>query len=172
MTAPLELVFLLHLHLPTGSSREEAERAWLNCFQPILGALHHTPDVRLGVLLAGEIVSELIQPVRYRSIADARPRIIAPGETTVFSFAVTTESMVGIGVESGSEILDTSVYDSNFGLVGTGRLLYRKLLPGEYFLEVRSGNTPVRYRPVIYGAHGSRTEIPRDVIEHYEGDRQ
>jgi hypothetical protein len=120
----------------------------------------------------GEIISELIQPVPYDSIADAGPRIIAPGETTVFSFDVTTESMVGIGIEAGSEILNTSVYDSNFGLVGTGRLLFRKLSPGEYFLEVRSGNTPVRYRPVIYGADGSRSEIPRDVIEHYEGDRQ
>ncbi|MBW1879651.1 MAG: DUF1926 domain-containing protein [Deltaproteobacteria bacterium] len=59
MHAPLELVLLLHLNLPSGSSRTQCELAWENCFQPIIGALHHTPDARTGLLLAGELVQEL-----------------------------------------------------------------------------------------------------------------
>jgi len=59
VNAPLELVLLLHLNLPSGSSRTQCELAWENCFQPIIGALHHTPDARAGLVLAGELVQEL-----------------------------------------------------------------------------------------------------------------
>jgi hypothetical protein len=59
VNAPLELVLLLHLNLPSGSTRTECELAWENCFQPIIGALHHTPDARAGLVLAGELIEEL-----------------------------------------------------------------------------------------------------------------
>ena len=59
MSQPLELVLLVHLHLPAGGSAADCERAWSNCFEPMLGAMHHTPGVRLGLVLSGELVPDL-----------------------------------------------------------------------------------------------------------------
>jgi hypothetical protein len=57
----LNVATLLHLGLAPGLPDDEAERLWSDCFQPLIGALHHTPDFRVGVVLAGEIVEDWLQ---------------------------------------------------------------------------------------------------------------
>ncbi len=59
MSTPLDLVLLVHMHLPAGGTAAECERAWSNCFEPMLGAIHHTPGVRIGLVLSGELVPDL-----------------------------------------------------------------------------------------------------------------
>ncbi|MGK0347145.1 MAG: hypothetical protein ACI855_003228, partial [Myxococcota bacterium] len=59
MSTPLDLVLLVHMHLPAGGTAAACERAWSNCFEPMLGAIHHTPDVRIGLVLSGELVPDL-----------------------------------------------------------------------------------------------------------------
>lgn len=59
MAASLDLVLLVHLHLPVGGTVAECERAWSHCFEPMLGAIHHTPGVRIGLVLSGELVPDL-----------------------------------------------------------------------------------------------------------------
>jgi hypothetical protein len=55
----LDVVLLLRLHLPAGGTLEANERAWRQCFEPLIGAIHHTPDVRLGLVLSGELIADL-----------------------------------------------------------------------------------------------------------------
>ncbi len=59
MTQTLQLSFLLHLRLDPAWDDAACETAWRDCFQPLLGALHHTPDVRVGLVLSGHLVEDL-----------------------------------------------------------------------------------------------------------------
>lgn len=61
MTEPVHVTPILHLTLPPGLPEADAETLWRECFQPLLGAIHHTPTVRLGVVLAGELVEDFQQ---------------------------------------------------------------------------------------------------------------
>lgn len=57
----LNVSLVVQLDLPAGASNEVAERAWVECFRPLIGAVHHTPDVRLGFVLDGELIADLQQ---------------------------------------------------------------------------------------------------------------
>ncbi len=59
MSDPLQLALILHLHRPPGLDRRARLAAWDDCFQPLIGALHHNPDLRVGLVLAGELVEDL-----------------------------------------------------------------------------------------------------------------
>lgn len=59
MSDRLDLVLLVHLHLPAGGSAEDCEQAWVRCFEPMLGAIHHTPGVRVGLVLSGDLIPDL-----------------------------------------------------------------------------------------------------------------
>jgi alpha-amylase len=59
MTTPICLI--VHVHLPAGASDEVAELTWARCLQPLIGAIHHTPDVRVGLVLGGEQIEDLQQ---------------------------------------------------------------------------------------------------------------
>lgn len=55
----LDVAVVLHLTLDPGTTEAESDRLWRECFQPLIGAIHHTPDVKLGLVLAGELVEDL-----------------------------------------------------------------------------------------------------------------
>lgn len=57
----LNLCLVVHLDLPAGAPDQLAERAWLQCYQPLIGAIHHTPEVRLALALGGEMLQDLQQ---------------------------------------------------------------------------------------------------------------
>ncbi len=57
----LNLTLVVHVSLPAGASDEQAERAWRQCYQPLIGAIHHTPGVKLALVLGGEMVEDLQQ---------------------------------------------------------------------------------------------------------------
>ncbi len=55
------VVVILHLGMAPGTQPSDADFWWRECFQPLIGAAHHTPNVRMGLVLAGEIVEEFEQ---------------------------------------------------------------------------------------------------------------
>lgn len=61
MSETLRVAVVLHLSLAPGLTGHDADILWRECFQPLIGALHHTPAVKVGVALAGELVEELEQ---------------------------------------------------------------------------------------------------------------
>ncbi len=61
MSDPLSLTVTLHLRLPPLSDEAHGERLWRDAFEPLIGAIHHNPDVRLGLVLAGQIVEDFQQ---------------------------------------------------------------------------------------------------------------
>lgn len=58
MSEPLLVAVVLHLNLSAGLSPSEADELWKQSFQPLIGAVHHIPEARVGVVLAGELVEE------------------------------------------------------------------------------------------------------------------
>ena len=58
MNQALQLALLIHMHLPPGLDRAEFEQRWRDCYQPLIGALHHSPQVKLGLVLGGELVQD------------------------------------------------------------------------------------------------------------------
>lgn len=49
----------LHLDLPAGTPTSEVESLWSDCFEPLLGALHHLEAARVGLVLAGDLLPTL-----------------------------------------------------------------------------------------------------------------
>ena len=61
MSKALNLIPIVHLFLAPGASEPEAERRWRDAFQPIIGALHHTPAIKVGLVLGGDLIEDLQQ---------------------------------------------------------------------------------------------------------------
>lgn len=61
MPEPLRVAIVLHLDLPPGTSPAEADRIWREAHAPLLGALHHIPGARAGVVLAADVQQEIEQ---------------------------------------------------------------------------------------------------------------
>ncbi|MBN2797843.1 MAG: DUF1926 domain-containing protein [Deltaproteobacteria bacterium] len=59
MSQSLDLVVLLHVRLAPGLRLAELERLWKTSLQPLIGLLHHTPTVKVGVALGGEVLRAL-----------------------------------------------------------------------------------------------------------------
>jgi hypothetical protein len=54
----LQVALIVHMNLRPGLPEADADLLWRDCFQPLIGAIHHTPGVKLGLCLAGELVEE------------------------------------------------------------------------------------------------------------------
>jgi hypothetical protein len=61
LSDPLHIAVVLHLNLSAGTSPADAEALWKSAFQPLIGAVHHIPEARVGLVLAGELVEEFQQ---------------------------------------------------------------------------------------------------------------
>lgn len=59
MSRSLDLVLLLSLRVSQGLRLVELERAWKLTIQPLLGLLYHTPDLKVGLALSGEVLRAL-----------------------------------------------------------------------------------------------------------------
>ena len=58
MKEPILLNLIIHLYREPALSRSERNRAWNECFAPLIGALHHNPEVKASLVLAGELVED------------------------------------------------------------------------------------------------------------------
>jgi hypothetical protein len=116
------------------------------------------------------LIFSAIQPIELTG-AEAPYRFIGPGEEALYVFQVIAASRVGVGVRAEADEPVVELLDAELASLGTGRVLFRELDPGRYFLRVTGGDEPVLYAPVLYGHRGSLDSVPRDVIEQYREER-
>ncbi|MFW5689381.1 MAG: hypothetical protein ACOC1U_07410, partial [Spirochaetota bacterium] len=135
----------------------------------VLGPGRHTVVTRP---LAGEpqpdpLGVQILQPARISETLDAEPLFLAAHERTVFGFEVASDGAVGVGLETETDDFTTYLLDDELNVLGSGRLFYRTLTAGSYYLLAENGDSPMRATPVILADRGSRTGVPEDVIENY-----
>jgi hypothetical protein len=95
--------------------------------------------------------------------------LLPPGETRAFSFTVTLEGPVGVGVRADSDTVTCKLLDSAGRPLGSGVVLMTKLTPGEYVLTVHAParSAPARVRPAVVGIRPPDTGPPPEVIRKY-----
>ncbi|MFT3841664.1 MAG: hypothetical protein QM723_32040 [Myxococcaceae bacterium] len=94
---------------------------------------------------------------------------VAPAEVRVYRFSTGSKGWVGLGVQTGSEALDCSIYDDGHRLLGDGCQQYMQLDKGNYLLTVRmppkTGAQPLRFKPVLLGLAGATTGVPDEYLK-------
>jgi len=124
-----------------------------------------------GLVQQGRLRLQKITPQLLDSDAASKTWLIHSGEIQVFRFQVTTKATVGVGVQTESDRLQARLFDGQSTLLATGPLVFQELEVGEYLFTVRtsrSSSSPVQYRPVVFGHHGSLQGIPADVMKQYQ----
>jgi hypothetical protein len=96
--------------------------------------------------------------------------LLSPGEAQLWPVAVKAAGRVGLALNADSEEPRLWLFGPDFHLLGQGRLFWRTLAPGTYWLVVEGGEHTVRYRPVLLGLEGSRLGVPDDVQAQFLGD--
>ena len=110
---------------------------------------------------------QVLDPIPVSEAIEPDAVFLAGGERVVFSIDVTDEVPVGIGLQSESDDFVTYLLDDQLGVVGSGRLYYRELSVGRYYLLAENGSRPMNVVPVVIADRGSRTGVPEPVIESY-----
>jgi hypothetical protein len=98
------------------------------------------------------------------------PEVLLPaGSTRVFSFEVSRQGSVGVGVRASSDFVSTTLLDEDGTELGRGVVLMRELSPGRYFLAIESARTApaVTARPAVAGIAPPSTGPPSEVIRRY-----
>jgi hypothetical protein len=131
------------------------------------GSYHVLTAPLAGKYQEGEILLQKIFPITIDE-QSTDEFFIGPEELQVYGFRVQIPGLVGAGLAVESDLLDAELYDYGFKLIGQGNLIFQELAAGLYFLVVRSGDTPVQYRPLVVGLSGSLTEIPQSIIDQYK----
>jgi hypothetical protein len=95
--------------------------------------------------------------------------ILPPGGSRLYSFVVTREGPVGVGVWSDSGTIEGTVLDASGRPLGSGVVQMPKLKPGTYLLSLRVPETgrPVGVRPALVGLQTPPTGPPEDVVRSY-----
>jgi hypothetical protein len=95
--------------------------------------------------------------------------LLAPGATRLFSFTVTREGPVGVGVRASADVVQTTLLTSGGRSLGSGVVQMPTLTPGTYLLALHAPEdaSPVRARPAIAGLKTPDTGPPEDVIRQY-----
>jgi len=94
---------------------------------------------------------------------------LAPGEARVFSFTLTDERDIGVGVRGSTDVAHCRLLDEAGGLLGEGVVQMRRLKPGRYLLAVdlpASGGA-VEVQPVLVGAETPDSGPPDEVKRRY-----
>src|SRR5262249_49947927 len=82
------------------------------------------------------------------------PEVLLPaGGTALFSFAVTREGPVGIGVRAAPDVVACTLLDARGATLGTGVVQMPTLKPGTYLLALHAPpeSGPVAARPALAG---------------------
>jgi hypothetical protein len=113
---------------------------------------------------------QILDPVPVSELIESQTAFLAPGDRVVYQVDVAAAGAVGIGLQTETDQFKTFLLDSLLGVMGSGRIYYRDLTEGRYYLLVENGMQPMAVRPVVLADQGSRTGVPDQVIESYRGD--
>jgi hypothetical protein len=95
--------------------------------------------------------------------------LLAPGTAHYFSFSVTREGPVGVGVRAAPDTATARLFEAAGGAIGEGIVQMPRLAPGAYLLAVRAPaeGGPVTVRPALAGLVPPDTGPPEDVVRRY-----
>ena len=95
--------------------------------------------------------------------------LLSAGGTSLFSFTVTREGPVGIGVRANPDVVDCTLLDSAGNRLGSGVVQMPTLKPGTYLLALHApaDTGPVPARPALAGVELPSTGPPEDVVRSY-----
>jgi len=96
-------------------------------------------------------------------------RLLPAGGTALFSFTVTREGPVGIGVRVSPDVVSCTLLDAQGKRLGSGVVQMPTLKPGTYVLELRTPaeGGPVAVQPALAGIELPGTGPPDEVVREY-----
>jgi hypothetical protein len=130
--------------------------------------------VRLGLRAVGgaslwgtaELTTSAVTPIG----EGLGPAVLLPaGTTALFSFTVTRDGPVGIGVRATPDVVTATLLDAQGKQLGTGVVQMPTLQPGTYLLALRvpPAAGPVTVRPALAGIELPGTGPPDEVVRQY-----
>jgi hypothetical protein len=121
-----------------------------------------------GSTLSGtaEVTTSPVTPIREGLGPEV---LLAAGATRLFSFTVTQDGPVGIGVRANPDVVECTLLDRSGKRLGSGVVQMPTLKPGTYLLalHVPPEVGPVTARPALAGVELPSTGPPEDVVRSY-----
>jgi hypothetical protein len=95
--------------------------------------------------------------------------VVAPGEARAWSFTVTKDGPIGLGVRTDSRDLTVTLVGADGAELGRGMAQMPSLKAGSYLLvaSLPASSTPAAVRPAVVGLVPPDTGPPEDVIRAY-----
>ena len=95
--------------------------------------------------------------------------LLGPGATRLFSFSVTHEGPVGLGVRASADVVESTLLTSAGRPLGRGVVQMPTLGPGTYLLALHApgDSAPIRARPAVAGLQTPDTGPPEEVVRKY-----
>ena len=96
-------------------------------------------------------------------------RWLRPGQQRMFAFQLASDGKVGFGLRAAADTLQCAILDEHQEPVGTGCQEFLQLPAGRYLVSIRdpADATPMRFRPVLLGLAGAKTEIPEEYLQNF-----
>lgn len=129
-------------------------------------------EIALRAVGGGELGGALevtTTPVLAASEGLGPETLLPPSGAAAFSFHIGQEGKIGIGVRSGSDLVEATLYNEHGTAVGSGLVQMPSLKPGNYLLVLRNppqGST-VRVRPALAGITPPGNGPPEEVVRRY-----
>ena len=98
------------------------------------------------------------------------PEVLLPaGATALFSFAVSRDGPVGIGVRAAPDVVGCTLLDARGRTLGTGVVQMPTLAPGTYLLALHAPPDagPIPARPALAGIDLPSTGPPAEIVRGY-----
>jgi hypothetical protein len=98
------------------------------------------------------------------------PEVLLPaGGTRGFSFEVTRNGPVGLGVRADADVVETTLWSAAGKKLGSGVVQMPQLSPGTYVLAIHAPieGRPVSARPAVAGIQPPSLDPPDEVIQGY-----
>ncbi|MBE9502621.1 MAG: hypothetical protein IME96_00415 [Proteobacteria bacterium] len=97
------------------------------------------------------------------------PVMLPPGATRLFTFDITREGSVGIGVKASADMVNCRLLDESGHVIGNGVVQMHRLTPGKYIMAVDSppDGIPVEIQAAVVGTKPPATGPPDKIIRKY-----
>jgi len=99
---------------------------------------------------------------------EEKVRFIDADEEHLYSFTVSEEAPVGVGIRAERDECECKLFDTSFREIAKGPFIYRTLPRGNYLVIVGGAKGPVQYIPLLYGNSGTLSDIPEAIKQSYK----